>query len=95
MIRKSENSAASGEIEDCSAQFFFVIEHGGASSDVCEKSDLQTTSDLCYIVLNLSLGIAIKTTISRILSYKDQKAKKSQLEGCQKIVDPVWAKIDF
>ena len=50
MIRKSENSAASGEIEDCSAQIFFVIEHGGASSDVCEKSDLQTTSDLCYII---------------------------------------------
>ena len=51
---------------------------------------------LYNIVLNLiSLGIAIKTTISRILSYKDQKAKKSQLEGCQKIVDPVWAKIDF
>ena len=55
---------------------------------------------ICVIAYNIvsnliSLGIAIQTTISRIFSYKDQKAKKCQLEECQKIVDSVWAEIDF
>ena len=48
------------------------------------------------IVSNLiSLRIAIQTMISRIFSYKDQKAKKAQIEKCQKIMNSAMTKIDF